>query len=856
MTIKIISNPYTKEINIQSFKEQTQQWEDIKIGNGNSKLREYESGRSFLPFCIKDIIDTIISDYYVNGDKIRIQFEGTQDEYSEVENVCMEENICEKVELSRTKRILENARVIFNPTKDIFVKVQPIIEKIVKDDQRVCKDLNKVSDALKDIIPICVFGNYSAGKSTFINALIGEEVLPSGGDPITAKVYKIERSKHADNARVKFSYRDEEFEILFEGIDYHLLAGNAENELIQDIFTAIKESKADDMFVYLSIALELVNGYEKKDRNEIVISNVIELEIPFSKKGILGQSYNNFVIFDTPGSNSESNIEHSEVLAEALEGFSNGIPVWVSTYETIDSTDNASLCEKILDIEALDKRFTMIVLNKADGTDLEEGGFSRKKEQEILEYSSVEKMYSSGIYFVSSIMGLGAKNDGVLLDKHYRKIYRSQQEMYSDPDDEDYATLYMYNIMPYQIKKNVQKYSAECQNLIYANSGLYCVEQEMENFASKHAAYNKCQMVYKFLKDVIEETNRRIVSRTESLKRTREARSKELESKKAELIDSLCTTAQTSEYEFDKVSKAFVKSFVSAHLKYRYDVDTLDKLTVDLHQENTEERHFFIQERGYENSKNKILSNAKNNVMEIFKGEGRILDRLGKMKDDLVRDGSELLASRGEKVSAEKEIDKETSDELMEIVVEEYKKSILQAQEILSNCIREHWQQNAQSLRNNLIEIITGSDALSSTQREELSNIIMSYQQIAFNDNAEDVFVKAKFLRGNIFGVQLYDDEKLNTRRLAYRYNETISKAISEIAANMNSSCYNSFKLWKESLSAVIEENITEYNPQLRDMSDMIKEETEKIAELEDNQSTIQQSLNAIEELMNWKLLE
>ena len=41
------------------------------------------------------------------------------------------------------------------------------------------------------VIPICVFGNYSAGKSTFINALIGREVLPSGGDPVTAKIYKI-----------------------------------------------------------------------------------------------------------------------------------------------------------------------------------------------------------------------------------------------------------------------------------------------------------------------------------------------------------------------------------------------------------------------------------------------------------------------------------------------------------------------------------------------------------------------------------------------------------------------------------------------------------------------------------------
>ena len=58
-------------------------------------------------------------------------------------------------------------------------------------------------------------------------------------------------------------------------------------------------------------------------------------------------------------------------------------------------------------------------------------------------------------------MGLGAKNDGELTDKHYRKIYRSQQEMFSDPEDIDYATLYVYNIMPEQIKNevvNIQKH--------------------------------------------------------------------------------------------------------------------------------------------------------------------------------------------------------------------------------------------------------------------------------------------------------------------------------------------------------------------------------------------------------------
>ena len=39
-----------------------------------------------------------------------------------------------------------------------------------------------------DTVPICVLGTYSAGKSTFINALIGQELLPGSAEtPVTTK---------------------------------------------------------------------------------------------------------------------------------------------------------------------------------------------------------------------------------------------------------------------------------------------------------------------------------------------------------------------------------------------------------------------------------------------------------------------------------------------------------------------------------------------------------------------------------------------------------------------------------------------------------------------------------------------
>lgn len=850
--IKIVSNPYERNIKYFTFNELTQGWDDIREKNPNSKLREDESGKSFLPFKIKEIIDIIIHDYHVGSEKVAVYFDGTQDEFEELYNVCSEPEIFEKIDLYKTEEFLENARDILKNIKECFEGVHPIIEKIVKDDVAVIRNLTKVSDALDDIIPICVFGNYSAGKSTFINALIGSEVLTCGGTVVTAKIYRIERSSHEDRARIKFTFRDKEVELFFENTTFRIMKG--ENDLIDSIKAAIADSKEVDMFVYVKLALDLINGYEKKEKDEYEIGNVIQLEIPFSRNGILGSSQNKFVIFDTPGSNSNSNTEHSKVLAEALEGFSNGIPVWVSTYDNLDTNDNADLCNRILEIKALDKRFTMIVCNRADQADLEGECLDDDQISEILEYNSVEEMYASGVYFVSSIMGIGSKNNGELTDKFYRKTYRQQRDAYENPDDEYYTSLYKFNIMPEQIKKKALEYSAECQNLVYANSGLYCVEKEIETFASRYAAYNKCQMVYIFLNDVIDETNKRIEYRTANLKRTREARKRELEYEKSLLIEQIIKTEGTMDTEFERASRGFVKELTTERISYSHTVDEIDKINAKVWEENAETTDIDRRRDTWEESNNTMWSNLKSNGQAIFKGN--IISSVKNMASDLARDFQDRQEQRERLDSVSRDIDKATSDRVLKVVVNEYKKNTMAAKDEVSAALKEYWLANAQELRNGLIAIITETDALTNSQREEIQTIIMNYEPLEFNDDADNVFIKTKFLRGNFLGLRPNDAEKLNIRRLTDIYNDRIRKNIKEIARLLNDSCLGSFRNWVQKLQSVIEQNITDYNPRLRDMADMIKEETEKIVELEEDQRSIGASLEAIRELMSWRTLE
>lgn len=852
--IKIVSNPYNRTLTYFIYKEQADTWENIQQNSINSRLRENDDEKIFLPFKVKEIIDTIVSEYYVGTERVELVFEGTADEYEEVENICNDEELKDKVHLMRSTRILENARDILDHAKEIFDTVQPIIKNIIKDDVGITKGLMKVSDALKDIIPICIFGNYSAGKSTFINALIGYEILPSGGDPVTSKIYEIKRSGQDDRARISFKYLNEDFELLFDKKECRVTVGDKEKDLIKEVLEAIDKLGETDLFRMVNKTIDILNSFEKRDKSTTLISNVIRMEVPFSENGKLGQSHNEFVIFDTPGSNSNTNMDHEKVLTDSLEGFSNGIPIWVSGYDSIDSVDNAHLCDKLYQIEALDKRFTMIVVNKADSVELPKNGLGSDEISDLMEYESVEKMYSSGIYFVSSVMGLGAKNPEGIVSDYLLDVFDEKEKKFSDPNARSYKKLYEYNIMPEQMKQRALEYSLACENIIYANSGLYCVEMEMEQFASRHAAYNKCQMVYMFLRGIIDETGRRIAEKTAILEKSKKKWEQDLDAKKFTLVESIRKDTQDSVRRFEKDSRTYIQTFARESLTYEHTPEEIEKIDQTLAEQNEQDANFASYERDFEGARNSRWRNFVENSQNLFKGN--FVDQVKNLATEWVTDSKTMQQKKESMDATRQNVDKETSDRLLKIVVKEFRKNIIDAQDRLGEASKQHWQENAQAYRDEMIRLITGTDALSEKQRNELSAVILSYPTFKYDDDADKVFIKAKFLRGNVLGLRLGASERLNTARLASSYNTRIRHNIDEMSQLINSSCFTSFKAWQENLQALIEENITIYNPELRELTEFIREESERILELQTNQQTISNSFMTIENMMAWKELE
>lgn len=843
--IKIISNPYQKMTVFQCWDEALKQWHSIDAdSNADSKLLCDELCVGFFPFKAKKIIDVIVSEYSVNGEKIEVIFEGTDDEYLELHSICSQDDYSASVKLSKSGRYLENARDILPDVIDIFKELSPLVAESVSDKDKIKRELEKFSDASNDVIPICVIGNYSSGKSTFINALIGYELLPSSDEPTTAKIYKISQSKQPDRATIKFEYDLKSVRIRFNPDSYKFLTDPEENLLAVKLSKILDGIAAEPIPIKLSKVLETINGFANHEKDE-AISDLIEIETPFDDDGLWGKIWNNFVIFDTPGSNSASNIKHYQVLQTALEGLSNGLPIFVSEYDSLDSMDNDRLYQDINNMAELDNRFTMIIVNKADAASLKKTGLSDDDRDRILNLAIPRQLYSGGIYFVSSIMGLGSKNDENFIEEHNAEVFEDQKNKYTDSTSRFYKQLYRYNILPAQIKRKYDMLSERHKNLLYANSGLYSVEQAIETFASIYSHYNKCQQSKLFLGKVIQITFDEITDAKQKKEAYRERIHANLEKEKKDLINRLETHSTEAETGYQQDYAAAMDEFVKAATT-TYESSELADLEASYRQAKAEEKDIEGRREDVRESTKSFVDNLGRNFANTFRE--RNLSALKKIGADFTEGFKDIIDNYNELTETRKDAEQASSDALIETVRNVFTTNFSGAQVFLEKTSREYWAARTEQLKLALSQIVTNSSALTDEKRTELSGIILEYQKLVFDTKAEAIFDKTAFLY-RFFG----DTNRLKIEKLARKYNEEMQKQVLEIYHSFERSHANSFDAWMSSLLDTIIGNIVEFSPQLHEQAEIIREETARISELESRMIKLNDYTEQIRRMMDWK---
>lgn len=499
LKIRIESNPYTARVSIKLFNDDNP--------NGylppNSALVGYEGKDCVFAFCAEGIIE-IIEKFYSNSECI--EFIGTSDDYDVLKNL-LNESVINKVPLRYIKKY-ESATYAIKIIKDSYRNIHDEFSDCPNQD--IVATINKFEETVSTKIPLCVIGNYSTGKSTFINALIGYEVLPTSFDPCTA--INVEVVNSPDEYVVKIKYDGRLTSIDFSKCEIEPYNLKLEKCLQNNGFNYNTEpERIWHFFEYLN------KDESKKIFNET--SRMVELRLPFKKSNLNTENDIYYSICDTPGSNNSENIEHLECLMAVLREQTNALPIFIVDKHAQSGDDNNKLLNLLSNYkEEFSTPYTLIVINKAD--DL----VSSEIKQGISEIF-INQFMTPRVFHVSSLQCVAAKkeNGGVDISEWMSQI--SWEIYHKIKNGNSHNNLHEYN----QSDKNYTGYPLEL-----VESGILDVEDAINEFAEKFAYYKKCENGVKYLLDAITGIKQLINKKKDELKnkRTESERKRDYECKK------------------------------------------------------------------------------------------------------------------------------------------------------------------------------------------------------------------------------------------------------------------------------------------------------------------------------------
>lgn len=320
-----------------------------------------------------------------------------------------------------------------NPTIDITKRLKSAATKL-RGASEVIVDLigfkedakemvNKANRLEENKFTIALFGAFSAGKSSFANALMGEHLLPTSPNPTTAAISKImppsDQYQHG-TIRVKVKSNQELLDDLINSLKvFHLEADDFDTALkqIAKIDTNEMSVKAKPHYSFIK-AIEKGLSHFSNQFNHVIESDITQLEpyvanedcaafiewieiyydIPLTKQGI--------TLVDTPGADSI----HSRHTGVAFEFIKNADALIYVTYfnHAFSQADQEFLAQlgRVKEAFELDKMF--FIVNAID--------LAKSQEEIMLVTKHVENnlltfgIRNPRIYPVSSKLALNAKN--------------------------------------------------------------------------------------------------------------------------------------------------------------------------------------------------------------------------------------------------------------------------------------------------------------------------------------------------------------------------------------------------------------------------------------------------------------
>lgn len=780
--MRIICDPFKKEIEYQWYDSNIEDY--VEFDPENSKLASEEFVYATIQNRAYEIVNIIKRECNVGNVGLEIVFIGTQDDYDDfcavINNYYQDANI----ECVRDSHFFNTAGDVMPMIKQKFSEVKETLEEYTEDE--IARLVYKYNDAVKPSISLCMMGLYSAGKSAFINSIIGAEVLPSASDPTTAKVCKIYCDK---KYQIRFWFDNKECVLTFSGNKYKPNS-NFDKEIIKELQSIVETVTHHDEVYHMNRALDILNNYSNDTHK---ISDIIEIRIPFKRTSLPIELFD-FVIYDTPGSNSDNNVRHFEVLKDSLDEQTNALPIFLTTPDTMDAEDNEKILKLIEDTgAALDTTNAIVVVNKAD----EKGPKTLREKREKCQSLRITKWKSTRIFFLSSVIAIASKkanpdDDHEWLDEDMFEIYEEKKSKYSS----DERKLFEFNIVDKSKADDIVTYSDEDKTThLYKNSGLESIEKEIIEYARKYALYNKCQQASVYLQDAIDLCVENVVEVEDKLKDALEKAKGHFDTKKKKLCDSLEGKK--------KVIASYNKEF----------------------QELIEEDFtVFV---------------TQNNLQDTPEDKKKIQDKL--------QDRWKQLKETEKKEKKDKSWVFSQIQQFADEMYNGYLKTFSQGANIH---IVSFWDKKSEQFKEECKKIVHDSDALTEEQKRILESIVLSKDNMStyrmdFNLRQIGAIRKKHFLFWELKSEKF--DVKLCCNQLIQKFNDAVRKRIT----NAISTNEKNFVKWTDGLISTLTQELCKFNSDLSSYEHMIEEIRDDIESKKACEQMLDKSKEYIDGLLN-----
>lgn len=571
---RIISNPYSREIVYDYWDFQNEDWVSP---SDTSDFKRDKFTKAAIYHKAYDIIETALQSYGGNVG-LDIYFEGTEDDFNYLNEIVDRYFHDKEINIIESDHYLPVVNEIKRDIGSKFKEVEDMFKKYPCNS--ATEKIKNFTDTMSDTIPICVMGLYSTGKSAFINSLLGVEILPSADDPTTAKTFKISVGANISDYTISFEYQDKltsktNIKLEFRGGKFKI--NRPKTSGIISELNAVKtyKSEYDRMYHALSIINAYDKDYKPDESSEIKwrVSPLIKVTLPLkSSYTSLPIDHYNFVIYDTPGSNSASNSDHNKVLKDAMKEQTNGLPIYLITSKNMDSDSNTELMATLNELgDSLDRNNLMIIVNQADDPSVKEL-VSKKTNYDSL---AVHRLNPAGTYFVSSVMGLGSEllttqrstrtededaDTGELktievpdfIDSHYLELFKKNKKDFVSMREP--KALYLYNIVP---RHEFDKYKdsvdlKEPNKRIFYNSGLDAVGSAITDFAENYSLYNKCRNAGNYLTEAFDLLTNEIERKKQEQEEFSKRLDEQLDDTTKALIKKLKDTIRAKQSEYQR----------------------------------------------------------------------------------------------------------------------------------------------------------------------------------------------------------------------------------------------------------------------------------------------------------------